>query len=237
MKRVVVAMGILLIVLLMACVSTAEQTAEEGAITSYEVKNESYLVKEEMGLKYVSIFAEVTNTGTTNISLNDTVALVMDAENNMITTITMMEMYPKVLDAGDTGYIYANKMIDKNKEVGSIQLNVSFQPSTFYKIFKYPVESVAFTKEKDPFGVKVYLDATIKNEDENALFDPTILYVITEKETGKICYINEKVLYSGVGILPDSRVIIRNEIFGAGDIDEEKYEVKAQAYIVAMIIE
>jgi hypothetical protein len=176
-------------ILLMGCTAMAELSVVKASYLPVEAYNDSY---------YAYFFAEVTNTGDENISLDDSNYTMLDAEGNAVASCSLYSCYPHVLAPGATGYIYNWDSLDDISSVDDI-------PGFSYNIFggaAYGDAPSYITVAGTSCEVAVNkwdenvctVTVTVKNETDATVYDPNVVYGLYD-QNGELMYAGSNTMY------------------------------------------
>ena len=155
-------------------------TADDGSAAEI---TDIYFTVEDNSLdgKNFHVIAEVKNTGTTDLYLDDSAFRFCDEENVILKEMNYVEAYPKIIAPGTSGYYYADTMLDKAAAEGvqefyvEVDLNIYTNRSDILYFETYDVRL-----EEEYFG-GVETTAKVKNP-YNQEIKPTVVVVLLDKD-------------------------------------------------------
>ena len=158
-----------------ATTTTAEATTTEGTTTTtsatttteptkpkcaLEITNSNTLLKEKKNKSELSYFAyvEIKNTGTTYLSIEDTLFEFEDDDGMFIMEAgNVRTEVPSILGPDETGYVYATGTIDKASTSNGIHLVADIKGSElinpYAHFMEFPVSEVKVKTDKDNITV------------------------------------------------------------------------------------
>ena len=204
----------------------------EGGMGSYTVQNENLVVENEYGIRTAYIYAEIVNTGSTNIELDESVAFLNTEDGSPVTQTTSIRMVPEVLKPGATGYLYAYEDLhEAAADPTEVKFSVKAADARLYEIEDCNIGEPYFTKEKEFYRETTYMDVVVNNDTDAPMYDFTVCFITKEKDTGKIVGLDIRMNVNVIGIPAKSSVIVRQEKYSMDEIDTSKYELSAIGYI------
>lgn len=162
-------------------------------------------------LRYAYAFAKVENSGDRPIKVNAGVFEVYDADGEVITSSDYENAYATYLQPGEYTYVRMYADIDEGKTPDDYMMTLTGKSDNSEIAYRLPVESSFKMNVKDGWWEHNYLYALISNPTDNVIYSAEVVFALLDAE-GNILTIESKSLYSEVGIMPSSNVMIRLDI-------------------------
>lgn len=135
-----------------------------------------------IGTVWVSVIAEVTNTGNTDLYLSSGSFDLEDESGKLVKVISLVSVYPQIISPGEKAYYYDSTTIDNVSE--NANLSVILQPdivkSKTDKI-SFPVTDVEISNREYGGVEAVGRVENTSQEDESMLYIAVILFDSNDK--------------------------------------------------------
>jgi len=177
------------------------------------VEQENFHVTVSYSL-YGYAFARVENTGNKPAEFSAGLLEIYDAEGDTLTSTDSVYCYPRYLEPGETGYVYAYDSIDTTEaleDVDDYLLTVTGK-STESKVVLYPVTAYYQTNvQVTKYSSYNYVVAEVTNNTDETVFGLEMVVVLLD-DSDNILYMGRNSYYSSTGINAGSTITYRESI-------------------------
>ena len=213
--------------------------SEENTVEA-EVKTIKYYewLEEATGNETITVYAEIENTGDTNIDAGSAKITYLDADGGVI-AVNESQISPRFIKAGSTGYVSANIEgdIDQYEDLGDVEIEVTPKPFL-------DAEIVEFTTKDEKLNVGIWREESAKisvtgffeNEsDTNFIEDDTTAIVgLYDKDDN---FLAAESMYQGQGFSLDPNGETSFEVAGGSPLPPEVGKEVDRAEVKAIGIE
>lgn len=163
---------------------------------------------------YGYVFAKVENTGDKPVEFSAGLLEIYDENGDTLTSTDYMYCYPKTLQPGEVGYIYASDgidTVDSLEKVDDYMLTVTGK-SGDAEIIRYPTvgdfqEDVQVSK----YSTYNYVIAEITNNTEETVYSMNVVIALLDDQDN-ILYLAHNDFYMSTGINAGSTITYRDSI-------------------------
>lgn len=131
-------------------VTETETTTEatEANVVEWEIgETEVKTWKDSINVGHVAVMVPVVNTGNTNLYLSAGTIEIVDSNNALVDSISLVSVYPQVLAPGETAYYYDTRLFDFDTDVeyGCVP-HVDIEEASV-DLIRYEVSDVTFSED------------------------------------------------------------------------------------------
>lgn len=142
---------------------------------------------------YGYVFAQLQNTGDTDVYFEQAQMTISDALGNTRAEKTAFTCYPNVIAPGERAFVFAYSVVEDAEDTADLsayRLEVSGSESIEEPPVVLTVIEAAYAQEADLFGEAVYkIYVTAKNETDEAVFTPSVAFGLYD-EAGELIYVD-----------------------------------------------
>jgi len=147
------------------------------------------------------VFAELKNIGDKPVEFNGGLLELFDAEGNSIESENYIRCRPKILDAGETGFLYVSKSVKEATDKSFIDdylLTVTGKGTKEVMVKRLETSNANHRIDENSYRRRDYLVVDVTNNTEDTQYDFYVVYAL-RNENGELLYV-DSVNPSYVGI-------------------------------------
>ena len=189
-------LSLCLVLALALCMSTAALAAgklEVNCDTAYALPSGDNV--------YGYLYAQVENTGDKSIEYSDGLFELYNEDGDVLASNSYLTCCPRVLQAGETGFIYATYLkaegTSNPADVADYSVSVTGKGKGSYVVRRFP-STVRVETVSDKYSTEINMYVTITNDTNETVYDVDLAAAIKDSE-GKVVYVGSDSLYN-VGI-------------------------------------
>jgi copper(I)-binding protein len=165
---------------------------------------------------YGYLYAQVANTGDKPIEYSDGLFELYDADGEVLASESYLYCCPKVLQPGETGYLFASSVRVENAaapaDVADYSVSVTGKGKGNHVVTRVPATARVETVE-DKYSKEISMYVTVTNDTDKTLYDLNVAAAILDGE-GKVVYVNSDSTYN-IGIPAGGSAEVRINVTGA----------------------
>ena len=195
--------------LILALVLISTTALAAGKLTATQ---ENLRVLPFYGSYYVYFYAEVTNAGDKTVRYEDGLLELYDAQGDTLESSGWLNMYPKTLEPGETGYLWTTLSLDNIEnpsDVADYALTLVGKGSNENPVHIFP-SSVRYEKQEDGWWTTETLYTILENDTQETVYDTYVVMVLKDGE-GKLLWC-DCTNTGAVGLLPGTSAEVRDTI-------------------------
>ncbi len=160
---------------------------------------------------YGYVYAKVENVGDRPIKVNAGVLELYDAEGEVLTSTDYMNAYATYLQPGEYTYVKMYEDVEDGQVAADYMLNLTGKSASDQIAVRLPVQTDMALSVVEGWWTYNYIYATVTNNTDETVYSIEVVLAVLDAD-GNILHIEEKELYSEIGLLPGSSVTIRKDI-------------------------
>lgn len=189
-------LSLCLVLALTLCMSTAALAAgklEVNSDTAYALPSGDNV--------YGYLYAQVENTGDKSIEYSDGLFELYDANGDVLASNSYLTCCPRVLQAGETGFLYATYLKAEGAtspaDVADYSVSVTGKGKGSYVVRRFPATATVKTVS-DKYSTDIDMYVTVTNDTNETVYDMDIVAAIKDGE-GNVVYVGSDSAYN-IGI-------------------------------------
>lgn len=176
-----------------------------------EVTKETYVATESYGMCIGYLYAEVTNTGDSNVEFSSGIVEILSESGDVTDTDTVYLTYPNILAPGEKGYIINSSYVDSDKvsDIADHALTVVGKTSKEEPTTRY--DATATVESYEQWGNTCYrMVVTVTNNTSETLYDADVVAAVYDAD-GNLLYAGDYTMYN-IGVPAGSSMEVRIDV-------------------------